>query len=225
MNDANNKGVLNNESIFKTFEDRNSNYQYWTERYSNNPNYAVPDTREMGGSGFITQQKDNWRDLLDARQTELKYTTNEQDKHRMTLLLNAETAACRSSNHHAREEFSKLLEYDKKHNHPLADNTRDLKKDPYTKAEFHQWMNRDGRTPSSREEHHLTHDRSWDGKQKNPEQELRAISSLEWFIAPSVKEQQSQRQVQEVSGYTLSSERIAQFRKEKEANTDRGVER
>jgi len=206
--------MLNDKNKMPSEELRESNYQAWVERYRSAPSISG-EAKNLSGNGFIAA------DTLPSahRVSERNDFRGEQDKERFKLLTEAENNyALRDFNgpnatKQAYDSMDKLLDYDRKHGHPITDSKRDLVKEPYTSLEVQDWHRRDGRVPSG-DELKMLNDNHYDIKYQSEKKPME--TDKDWKIHASVKEQQ-QKEVKEV--FAKRNELVAQDKPDYKAPT------
>jgi hypothetical protein len=161
-------------SDIKTDADRRQLMVYWAERYAQAKPIMTPDNDNLqdrfpkcGDEGlrlpFVQNGGAGNEDMTQrhGRMDVAIRAGNGQDKEHLELTLATEKAALSMHDNKTlrselafAEQFGKLVEYDRRMGHPVADQTRDLDVHPVTAGEQAAWMLRDGRELSSEEQHY-----------------------------------------------------------------------
>lgn len=186
MNDKTNTTVLSQDIL--DYDSQIQNCDFWIKRYNTYSDISIDDRSNPQGHRINEDilKKESFLKILENRIE----TSNPQDKDRLLLIKDVETKIFNDSKFELREAMGALVEYDRNHGHPITDLTRDLNKEPYTMAEKHQWLNRDGRKMTDLEQKHFTQ-QGWDSDQHNKRERTASLNSDDnlWFVQEKFKGQ------------------------------------
>ena len=155
-------------SDIKNPAERRQRVSFWLERYAETQPLMMPEGDDLkknfptcGDEGLRLQGA---REEFQARHERVAWNARNgncpQDGERLNLTVATEKAvqdwrldeSDNRSETAVAESLGKLLEYDRRMGHPVADQTRDLTSQPATPAEQAAWMLRDGRELSNAEQ-------------------------------------------------------------------------